>query len=84
MKRSVQEVKEQLQKIKAITPWEEIEVNKIYHIPPIISLERREIMFLSKGENEGVYKRVDGGDDTKGKMHRTSVFARFLIRRKKF
>ena len=83
-KRSVQELKEQLQKIKSITPWDQVEVNTIYHIPPIISLERREIIFLSKGENEGVYKRVDGGDETEGKMHRTSVFARFLIKKKKF
>lgn len=84
MKRSVQELKEQLQKIKCITPWEEIEVNKIYHISPIISLERRDIIILDKDDNEAKYKRVDGGDDTEGKMHRTSVFARFLIRRKKF
>ena len=83
-KRSVQELKEELQKIKSITPWEQIEVNKIYHIPPIISLERRDIVFLSKTENEGIYKRVDGGDETEGKMHRTSVFARFLIRKNKF
>jgi hypothetical protein len=47
-------------------------------------LERREIIFLSKGENEGIYKRVDGGDETESKMHRTSVFARFLVKKKKF
>ena len=84
MGRSVQELKEQLQKIKSITPWEDVEVNKIYHIAPIISLERRDVIILEKNENEAKYKRVDTNDDAGGKMHRTSVFARFLIPRKKF
>ena len=84
MKRSVQELKEELQKIKNITPWENVEVNKIYHISPIISLERRDVMILSKTPDEAVYKRVDGNGNAEGKMHRTSVFARFLIERKKF
>ena len=83
-KRSVQELKEELQKIKSITPWEKIEENRIYHISPIISLERRDVLIVKKGENEAVYKRVDGDDDKEGKLHRTSVFARFLVMRKKF
>lgn len=83
-KRSVQELKEELQKIKSITPWEQIEENRIYHISPIISLERRDIMILKKGDDEATYKRVDGDDDKEGKLHRTSVFARFLVMRKKF
>ena len=84
MKRSIQELKEELQKIKSITPWEEVEVNRIYHIPPIISLERREVMIVTKTPDEATYRRVDGEDEKEGKMHRTSVFARFLIKRKKF
>lgn len=83
-KRSVQELKEELQKIKSITPWEQIEENHIYHISPIISLERRDIIILKKGDDEATYKRVDGDDDKEGKLHRTSVFARFLVMRKKF
>jgi hypothetical protein len=83
-KRSIQELKEELQKIKSITPWEEVEVNRIYHISPIISLERRDVMILSKTGDEATYKRVDGDDDKEGKMHKTSVFARFLIKRKSF
>ena len=84
MKRSVQELKEELQKIKSITPWEEVEVNRIYHISPIISLERRDVMILTKTADEATYRRVDGDDEKEGKMHRTSVFARFLVKRKKF
>ena len=83
-KRSIQELKEELQKIKSITPWEDIEVNHIYHIAPIISLERRDVLILSKTADEATYKRVDGNDDKEGKMHRTSVFARFMIKRKSF
>ena len=84
MKRSVQELKTELQKIKSITPWEEIEVNRIYHIAPIISLERRDVLITSKGTDEATYKRVDTDDEKEGKMHRTSVFARFLVKRRKF
>jgi len=41
-------------------------------------------MILSKTGDEATYKRVDGDDDKEGKMHKTSVFARFLIKRKSF
>jgi hypothetical protein len=84
-KRAIQELKEELQKIKEITPWSEIEVNHIYHIPPIISLDRREVMIVDKTDSEAKYIRVDSGENSKeGKMHRTSVFARFLIKKKSF
>lgn len=83
-KRSIQEMKEELQKIKSITSWEEVEVNRIYHIPPIVTLERRDVVILSKTDKEATYKRVDVDDDTEGKMHKTSVFARFLIKKKAF
>ena len=88
MQRSVQELKTQLQKVKSITPWNDVKVNEIYHIPPIISLKRRNIRIVSRDENEATYERVDEGKgaDEAGilKMHRTSVFARFLIKQKKF
>jgi len=84
MKRSVQELKEELQKIKSITPWENVEVNRIYHISPIISLERRDILILTKNENEATYRRVDDNENKEGKLHKTSVFARFMILRKSF
>ena len=84
MKRSVQKLKEELQKIKSIVPWSEVEENRIYHIPPIISLERRDVVILTKDDNEATYKRVDVDDNKEGKMHRTSVFARFMIKRKTF
>ena len=83
-KRSVQELKEELQKIKSITPWEKVEVNRIYHVSPIISLERRDLLITSKNENEATYKRVDDNENKEGKLHKTSVFARFLIKKKSF
>lgn len=83
-KRSIQELKEELQKIKSITPWGEVAENHVYHIPPIISLERREIMIISKNDDEATYRRIDDEEKKEGKMHRTSVFARFLIKKKTF
>jgi hypothetical protein len=83
-KRSIQEVKEELQKIKRITPWEEVEVNRIYHIAPIVSLERRDLLILSKTGDEAEYRRIDDSENKQGKFHKTSVFARFLVKRKSF
>jgi len=83
-KRSVQELKEELQKITSITPWSDIKENKVYHIAPIISLSRRDIRIIKKDENEATYQRVDNDDTKEGKLHRTSVFARFMIEKKNF
>lgn len=77
-------MKSQLQKVKSITPWDDVKVNTVYHIPPIITLERRDIIILGKDQDEATYMRVDGGDSKEGKLHRTSVFARFLIQKKNF
>ena len=84
MKRSLQDAKNELQKIDWITPWEDVEVSRIYHIAPLISLKRRDILILSKTDNEATYKRVDCEDDESGKFHRTSLFARFLLKKKSF
>lgn len=82
--RSVQELKSELQKLAHHTPWEKIEVGETYHIPPIISLERRDILILDKDEDYISYKRIDDIEKKESKMHRTSVFSRFLVKRKSF
>lgn len=83
-KHSIQDLKEQLQQVKHKTPWEDVKVGEEYHIPPIITLERRDIKILSKTNTEARYKRIDGTDNTESKIHKSSVFARFLVKRKPY
>lgn len=82
--KTVKDMKTELQKIPSIIPWEKVEVNKIYHIPPIISLKRREIIITDKDDNSAKYRRVDGTETQEGVLHKTSVLARFLVVRKKY
>lgn len=81
-KRSIKDLKSEFSKLRCVTPWEQIEVDKIYHIPPLVSLERRDIMIISKSGNEATYRKL--GEKDERKMHSSSVFARFIVRRKKF
>lgn len=83
-KRTVQELKEEIAPLRAITPWENIKANEVYHIPPIITLERREIIILSKEKDKAVYHRIGDTDKKNREMHRTSVFAKFIVKRKKY
>ena len=45
---TVSELKEKIDSLKSVTPWESIEVNTVYHVPPLVTLERREIFIHSK------------------------------------
>lgn len=83
-KRSIKDLKGELQKVKHITPWSEIKENEIYHIPPLITLERRDVKIISKREKEATYKVIGDTASTERTMHDSSVFARFLIKRKKY
>lgn len=83
-KRTAQELKEELQKLPHMTLWNDVHAGEIYHIPPILGLERRKVLILTKSGNDATYKRVDDGDKSERKMHKSSVFARFLVKEKKF
>ena len=82
--KTVQDLKDQIATLKSVTPWEEIEENKVYHIPPIITLERREIMVLSKNDKTATYRRIGDIEQKERTMYKTSVFAKFIVKRKKF
>ena len=84
-------VKERLESFKesmrghcSITPWENIEVNSVYHIPPILTLSRRDVLIMEKTSDSIKYKRIDDKEKKEGQMARTSVYAKVLIKRKKY
>lgn len=83
-KRSIQELKNEFQRLKSNIPWDEIKENEIYHIPPIVSLERRDLFIISKTDESATYKRVDISAQDERVMHKTSVFAKFLVKEKEY
>lgn len=70
--------------VDGITPWDKIREGDIVHIPPIISLERRDICVLEKKDDELSYKRIDKVNSEEGTLHRTSIFAKIMIKRKNY
>lgn len=83
-KRSIQELKSELQKLKSVVPWAEIKANEVYHVPPLISLERRDLLILTKDDKKATYIRVGDTEKKERTMYDSSVFARFLVKRKKY
>ena len=81
---TVSELKEKIDKLRSITPWESIEVNNVYHVPPLVTLERREIFILTKDGESATYRRVGDKEQKERTMMKTSVFAKFLVKRKKY
>lgn len=81
---TISELKEKIDNLRAATPWETVEANTIYHIPPLVSLKRREVLILTKNHNSATYKRVGDKEQVERTMFKTSVFAKFLIKRKKY
>jgi len=83
-KRSIQELKSELQKLPSVTPWDEIKANEVYHVPPLISLERRDLLILTKDGKKVTYKRIGDTEQKERTMYDSSVFARFLVKRRKY
>ena len=81
---TVSELKEIIDKLRSITPWESIEVNKVYHVPPLVTLERREILILTKDGDSATYRRIGDKEQKERTMMKSSVFAKFLVKRKKY
>ena len=81
---TVSELKENIDKLKSVTPWESIEVNTVYHVPPLVTLERREIFILKKEGDSATYRRIGDKEQKERTMMKTSVFAKFLVKRKKY
>lgn len=81
---TVSELKEKIDKLRSITPWESIEVNNVYHIPPLVTLERREIFILTKDGESATYRRIGDKEQKERTMMKSSVFAKFLVKRKKY
>jgi hypothetical protein len=77
-------VKERMKSFTPVTPWDEIVVNGVYHIPPIKTLSRRDFIILEKTDDSLKYRRIDDGENKEGDMARTSVYAKVMIKKKTY
>lgn len=84
MAKTIREIMKASNGLRPVTPWEEVKVNDVYHIPPIASLKRREVTILTKNDDSATYSK--NGEPTSGEatMHKTSVFAKFLVKKKDY
>lgn len=82
--RTIQDLKDQIKHFKCVTPWDAVEPNTTYHVPPIITLERRDIMILDKDNDKATYRRIGDKTQTERTMFKTSVFAKFIVKKKRF
>ena len=82
--RTVSDLKERINDVRCVTPWENVEVNSVYHIPPLVTLERREILILTKDGDSATYRRVGDEENKERTMAKTSVYAKFIVKRKKY
>jgi hypothetical protein len=75
----------ELKKIKHHLDWTELEINKVYHIPPIITIERMDIEITAIDGDDIKFKRVDSTTDkTEKSMKKTSILSRFLVKKLKY
>lgn len=84
-KAEFEELKAKWQKVASITPWENVKVNSVYHIPPVLGLKGRDIKVTEKTDTELSFSRVDGiEENATGKYNKTSVFAKCMVETRKF
>lgn len=82
------QIKDYINELKVINPHinpNDLQVGTEYHVPPIISIERMDVLITSNGEgNEIGFKIVDSKDENEKTMDKTSILTKFLVPRKTF
>lgn len=84
VKKTLQDLKAQLQSFPRMIEWEEVHVGETYHIPRILSLEPRDLKIVNKNQDKAEYQRMDSNKDPQGWFHKTSIFAVFLVKKRKY
>ena len=81
---TVSELKEKIDNLKSVTPWESIEVNTVYHVPPLVTLERREIFILKKEGDSATYRRIGDKEQKERTIKKKKKKTKILVKRKKY
>lgn len=84
--KSIINYKNDLLKMPSHLQWDEIAIGEIYHLPPIISLPRKDICITKKDTAENMVYYYVIGDAAKSefKFASTSILARFIIKKHNF
>lgn len=75
------EIKEALRSIKAFTKWEDIKVNEIYHLPPLVEGDKRkDIIITSKSQYFMNYKVLNSSNSySVNTFYPSSLEVKFLV-----
>ena len=65
-----------------LVEWKDIEVNQIYHIPPLLGEKRRDILVTWRGEYSATFKDLTKSYKSTETMYPSTLIARFLVKHK--
>lgn len=63
--------------------WDSIKVGEIYHLPPYMGFERRDVIIVSKSNSQGTYREITKPTTTTPTtFYPTSIMLKFLVKSK--
>ena len=80
-KKTAYEIKEALKNVKSITTWDDIKVNQIYHLPPLVEGDKRkDILITAKSPCYMSYKVLGGSNSySVNSFYPSSLEVKFLV-----
>lgn len=82
MVNTIEELKNALASVPSSTPWEDVKVKTLYHIPTLLNLSRRDVIILKKDDEKATYRKI--GDTEERVMNRHSLFAKVMVKKRTF
>ena len=67
---------------KPFISWEEIEVNHIYHIPPLLGGKRKDVLVTWKGEYSCTFRNLSNEKNTVETIYPSTLESRFFVKHK--
>lgn len=69
----------ELKKIDRQTPWEDIKIGEIYHIPPLVYNDRMDFIVLSKDKDTIRIKKLQ--ESYPQLMYRSDMTSNFIVKK---
>ena len=71
-----------LRKMPAMTEWDDIKENEIYHLPQLPGEERKDIFVVKKDNSSLTYREVDGSQNIQYTIFPHTIVSKFLVKNK--